>query len=80
MNFIAMNELEAVTVELKYCERCGGLWLRRKGQTGIHCGACRARLVALVRARRADGVRERKRPTPVQIDWLRGVADAEVRA
>jgi hypothetical protein len=27
-------------VELKYCERCGGLWLRSKGNAGIYCSPC----------------------------------------
>jgi hypothetical protein len=27
-------------VELKYCERCGGLWLRAKGNAGIYCRLC----------------------------------------
>jgi len=31
------NELQ---FELKYCERCGGLWLRPVGGGQIYCGAC----------------------------------------
>jgi len=27
-------------LELKYCERCGGLWLRRKGSAGVFCAGC----------------------------------------
>ncbi len=27
-------------LELKYCECCGGLWLRRKGAVAIYCRAC----------------------------------------
>lgn len=26
--------------ELKYCERCGGLWLRPMGGQQIYCGPC----------------------------------------
>jgi hypothetical protein len=26
--------------ELKYCERCGGLWLRPVGGEQIYCAAC----------------------------------------
>ena len=29
-----------VTVELKYCERCGGLWLRASGNPGVYCAVC----------------------------------------
>ncbi|MGZ4788911.1 MAG: hypothetical protein ACXVZX_10365 [Terriglobales bacterium] len=37
-----------VTIELKYCERCGGLWLRRVGSTEAYCVTCapEMRLVA----------------------------------
>ena len=27
-------------VELKYCERCGGLWLRPKGEEEVYCPEC----------------------------------------
>ena len=27
-------------IELKYCERCGGLWLRRAGVEQVYCGSC----------------------------------------
>ena len=29
------------TLELKYCELCGGLWLRPEHSTRTHCGGCR---------------------------------------
>jgi len=32
--------LEIVYLELKYCERCGGLWLRRKGEADVYCESC----------------------------------------
>jgi hypothetical protein len=31
------NEL---CLELKYCERCGGLWLRPAGGSQVYCVAC----------------------------------------
>ncbi len=34
---ITTNEL---SLELKYCERCGGLWLRPVGGEQIYCVAC----------------------------------------
>ena len=80
MNFDKMDRQDGVTVELKYCERCGGLWLRRKGMTGVYCGGCRARLAEMVRTRRAEAASERKRPTPVRVGWLLGVAEMGVRA
>ena len=27
-------------LELKYCERCGGLWLRPQGTETVYCVAC----------------------------------------
>jgi len=27
-------------LELKYCERCGGLWLREMGCGEVYCGNC----------------------------------------
>ena len=30
-----------VRVELKYCERCGGLWVRECGAGEVYCERCR---------------------------------------
>jgi hypothetical protein len=30
-------------VELKYCEHCGGLWIR-EGGGGVYCGRCQPRV------------------------------------
>ncbi len=29
-----------VPMELKYCERCGGLWFRERAGTEIYCPGC----------------------------------------
>jgi hypothetical protein len=29
-----------VGLELKYCEQCGGLWLRQRGSEECYCAAC----------------------------------------
>lgn len=34
---ISANELQ---LELKYCERCGGLWLRPVGAAQVYCAHC----------------------------------------
>jgi len=47
-------------VELKYCERCGGLWLRPKGNAEIYCGPCDREMAEYPAARantRRDGLR-----------------------
>jgi hypothetical protein len=33
--------LEVVYLELKYCELCGGLWLRPRGTGHVQCEPCR---------------------------------------
>ena len=33
-------ELEVIELELKYCERCGGLWLRRRDAKEVYCPPC----------------------------------------
>jgi len=32
--------LEIIRMELKYCERCGGLWLRVQGTGEVYCPPC----------------------------------------
>jgi len=34
------QDVEIIEVELKYCERCGGLWIRPKGSQRVFCAAC----------------------------------------
>jgi hypothetical protein len=47
MNFISNVEGHQIQVELKYCERCGGLWLRRDSTKGVYCASCRLALAAM---------------------------------
>lgn len=35
-----IDDFEIEHLELKYCEYCGGLWLRRKGDTRVYCASC----------------------------------------
>lgn len=74
MNFISMIRQEEVAVELKYCERCGGLWLRRPGQDIVYCGRCRAQRAALLQSGRG-----RMAQQSLRVECLRGVADVGVR-
>ncbi len=41
-----------VQFELKYCERCGGLWLRPVGGGQIYCAACGREMAQLPPASR----------------------------
>lgn len=92
MNFISNMDRHESKVELKYCERCGGLWLRREGTNRVHCRGCSAHFAGrpdpgdappeTARSRR----KRKKRGTnttvvdPAIIGCLEGVAVLEVRA
>ena len=45
-----MDDVEsgAMKLELKYCERCGGLWLRPEGSDLILCAGCARVMAGLV--------------------------------
>jgi hypothetical protein len=94
MDFLGRMEGDEIQVELKYCERCGGLWLRPQGADRVYCASCRVFLEArqnppAVIPRKA---RDRKRRGPqtnisgehfrdmARIDYLQGVAAMEVWA
>ena len=50
----------AKTLELKICERCGGLWLRPANSGWIYCGECKKQLNGVPRRplRRKAGIRK----------------------
>jgi hypothetical protein len=35
-----IDEMEIIPMELKYCERCGSLWMRPCGDANPYCPAC----------------------------------------
>ena len=37
----------AIQLELKYCERCGGLWLRPRGSDLVFCASCARAMAGL---------------------------------
>ncbi len=39
------EDMKVVQLELKYCERCGGLWVRRMGCDGVYCPSCAVEMV-----------------------------------
>lgn len=92
MNFSGETDREKMAVELKYCERCGGLFLRAPGQSLVHCGACRAQLAERAAAARTipgwkgqPGARKKKKARRLgevqgagQIENLHGVASQAV--
>jgi len=38
---------DAVGVELKYCEHCGGLWVRERGAGVVYCERCQPKVADL---------------------------------
>lgn len=38
-------ETESIHLELKYCERCGALWLRLQGSDALFCAGCARSMV-----------------------------------
>ena len=84
-----------IELDLKYCERCGGLWLRRQGTRGVYCTSCIACLAAMPdpgqpgprkpRRRRKLSIQAVGNDTgdfagSVCIDYLHAVATVEVWA
>jgi len=45
------NEDGTVRVELKYCEHCGGLWLR-EGGGGVYCERCQKKMAEFPEAKK----------------------------
>jgi len=55
------NEEQVCRCELKYCERCGALWVRRAGGEESYCADCTAYMEDLPKAKsRAKGRRGRQ--------------------
>ena len=50
-------EVDLTYFELKYCERCGGLWLRPSGASSTYCEPC---------ARMIEDLPQPGRPLPVR--------------
>jgi Zn-finger nucleic acid-binding protein len=88
MNFIGRMEGQEIQVELKYCERCGGLWLRPQGADNVYCASCQVCLEGMPSPGEAPPRRARRRKARAQGDlqmsariaYLEGVAAMEVRA
>lgn len=93
MNLMGNHAGIQIGMGLKYCERCGKLFLREITEDVIHCAVCKARLAALRSATELSGRGQkralRKKPTPTilagalgdkrSIACLRGVAINEER-
>jgi len=47
VNLISEKEGNGIVLELKYCERCGGLFLRAQAANLFYCAPCQAHLAVL---------------------------------
>jgi hypothetical protein len=84
MNIVNTEEGKGFLVELKYCERCGGLFLRARGSGAEYCGGCQTHVDEL--PRRAERTSRKDRASRrgdlaggAPIGSLLGVAEMEVR-
>ncbi|HEY3974313.1 MAG TPA: hypothetical protein VGM18_15010 [Candidatus Sulfotelmatobacter sp.] len=44
-----------VAMELKYCEHCGGLWVRESGAGTVYCDKCEAKVADLPAPKKRAG-------------------------
>jgi hypothetical protein len=74
MNFIRSMEGAEVRFELKYCERCGGLFVRPQTADLVYCGGCTSRLAALHEVETSSPASSRKprKPRLIKGPKLRG--------
>ena len=68
-----LQDVDAIQMELKYCERCGALWLRLIGSDLIFCSPCSVILAGLARDPR---FREHRGSTPRSSGIDRKIATA----
>jgi hypothetical protein len=47
-----MSSLQSPKLQLKYCERCGALWLRPQGGQEVYCARCIRAIAELPPVRR----------------------------
>lgn len=60
MSGAAGSERERVKLELKICERCGGLWLRPAESRWIYCGGCKKKISDLPKPITESGRKRRQ--------------------
>jgi Zn-finger nucleic acid-binding protein len=67
------SEEGELRVELKYCERCGGLWLRECGTGRVYCASCEREVADLpVPKKKPQRVRVPVVPRSVAEEYRRG--------
>jgi hypothetical protein len=49
------EESMSIRVELKYCEHCGGLWVRERGAGVVYCEKCQGQLEEMPMRKKKPG-------------------------
>jgi len=93
MNLMSRMSDQGIQLDLKYCERCGGLWLRPQGTNGVYCASCSEHLAAMPTRGEAPSPKARRRrrkpvkkvhrdemATGVEINCLEGLGALEAWA
>lgn len=62
-----IDECDITLLDLKYCERCGGLWLRPQGCEEVICATCSAQMNSLHEYWQKQNVRLALKTT-IQVD------------
>jgi Zn-finger nucleic acid-binding protein len=74
-----LQRSDEIIIELKYCERCGGLWFREAGSNANLCSPCTSEEPVLAkryaeRAQQAEADRAWTGLTSMIVERLHGVA------
>ena len=49
------KQADEMRMELKYCEHCGSLWLRRSGTERVYCESCQPKVAELPPPKKSPG-------------------------
>jgi uncharacterized Zn finger protein (UPF0148 family) len=63
MNVTGSEQDQWIRLDLKYCERCGGLFLRSEGTSGVYCGSCSAHFAQRPAPGETSPLKRRRRRT-----------------
>jgi hypothetical protein len=67
---VEISEGQLVVFDLKYCERCGGLWLRLEGNEEVYCPSCIPKMAELPVVRRRRKRSELQDPEELRVERI----------
>ncbi|MCU1307072.1 MAG: hypothetical protein JWN45_1767 [Acidobacteriaceae bacterium] len=77
MSGAAEKKQERVTLELKICERCGGLWLRPSASCWIYCGGCKKKVSELPKPSTGSPRRQARAGKFIGVETARAIVRTE---